>query len=72
MRPSPNSIFNCHNLKGHRNIDNNFLSLNDSRFSEVLLFGNSSISNTKNISILKTTIEYIVSSKRFDVLLFDP
>ena len=39
-------------------------------FSEVLLFGNSSFNNTKNISILNTTIEYIVSSKRFEVPLY--
>ena len=131
IRPSPNSIFNCHNPKGvklltrlrlglshlrdhkfkhsfqdslnpicncgtdvettthyllHcplfsderlilinniRNIDNNILNLNDSRFSEVLLFGNSSFNNTKNTSILNTTIEYIVSSKRSEVPLFD-
>ena len=131
IRPSPNSIFNCHNPKGvklltrlrlglshlrdhkfkhsfqdslnpicncgtdvettthyflHcslfsnerltlinsiRNIDNNILNLNDSRFSEVLLFGNSSFNNIKNTSILNSTIEYIVSSKRFEVPLFD-
>ena len=53
------------------NIDNNILNLNDSRFSEVLLFGNSTFSNTKNTTILNTTIEYIVSSKRFEVPLFD-
>ena len=132
IRPSPNSIFNCHNPKGlklltrlrlslshlrdnkfkhsfqdslnpicscgtdvettthyllHcslfsderlilisniRNIDNNILNLNDSRFSEVLLFGNSSFNNTKYTSILNTAIEYIVPSKRFEVSLFDP
>ena len=54
-----------------RNIDNNILNLNDSRFSEVLLFGNSSFNNIKNTSILNSTIEYIVSSKRFEVPLFD-
>ena len=54
-----------------RNIGNNILNLNDSRFSEVLLFGNSSFNNTKNTSILNTTIEYIVSSKRSEVPLFD-
>ena len=53
------------------NIDNNILNLNYFRFSEVLLFGNSSFNNTKNIFILNTTIEYIVSSKRFEVPLFD-
>ena len=117
IRPSPNSIFNCHNPKGikllkrlrlgqshlrdHKfkysfqellnpicncetdvetttyyllhcplfsdermilinNIPNtgiNILNLNDSRFSEMLLFGNSSLNNTKNIFILNTTIE---------------
>ena len=46
----------------------NFINLNGSRFSEVLLFGNSSFNNTKNTSILNTTVEYIVSSKRFKVL----
>ena len=54
-----------------RNIDNNILNLNDSRFSEVFFFGNCSFNNTKNRSILKTTIKYIVSSKRFEVPLFD-
>ena len=54
-----------------RNIDSNILNLNDSRFSEVLLFGNSSFNNSKNTFILNTTIEYIVSSKRFEVPLFD-
>ena len=52
------------------NIDNNILNLNDPRFSEMLLFGNSSFNNTKNTSILNTAIEYIVSSKRFEVPLF--
>ena len=54
-----------------RNIDSNILNLNNWRFSEVLLFGNSSFNNTKNTSSLNTTIEYIVSYKTFEVLLFD-
>ena len=54
-----------------RNIDSNILNLNDSRFSEVLLFGNSSFNNSKNTFIINTTIEYIVSSKKFEVPLFD-
>ena len=53
-----------------RNIDNNILNLNDSGILGVLLFGNSSFNNTKNTYILNTTIEYIVSSKRFEVPLF--
>ena len=54
-----------------RNIVSNILNLNDSRFSEVLLFGNSSFNNSKNTFITNTAIEYIVSSKRFEVPLFD-
>ena len=53
-----------------RSIDNNILNLNDSGILEVLLFGNSSFNNTKNTYILNTTIEYIVSSKKFEVPLF--
>ena len=45
-------------------IYNNILNLNDPRFSEVLLFGNSSFNSTKKTYILNTTIENIVSSKR--------
>ena len=53
-----------------QNTDNNVLNLNDSRFSEVLLFGNSSFNNTKNTFTLNTTIEYITSLKRLEVPLF--
>ena len=53
-----------------RNIGNNILNLNYSRFSEVPLFGHSSFNNTNNTSVLNTTIEYIVSSSRFEVALF--
>ena len=54
-----------------RNIDSNILNLNDSTFSEELLFGNSSFNNSKNTFNINTTIEHIVSSKRFEVPLFD-
>ena len=54
-----------------RNMDNNILNLIDSRFLEVLLFGNFCFSNTKNTSILDTTIKHIVSFKRFEAPLFD-
>ena len=46
-----------------RNIDNNNLNLNDSRFSEALLFVKPFFekkTTTKNKSILNTTIKYIV------------
>ena len=35
----------------------------------MLLFGISSFNDTKNTSILNTTIDYILSTKRFDVPL---
>ena len=52
-----------------RSIDENVLSGSDSRISETLLFGTSSFNDTKNQSILNTTIDYILSTKRFDVPL---
>ena len=53
-----------------RNIENNILNLNDSRFSEALLSGDSSFNIKKITSILNTTIEYIASYKRFEVPRF--
>ena len=56
-------------LNNIRSIDKNVLSGSDSRISETFLFGLSSFNDTKNTSILNTTIDYVLSSKRFDVLL---
>ena len=58
-------------VNNKRNINSSILNLNDFRFPKVLLFGNSSFKNTKNTSVLNITMEYIVSSKRFDVPLLD-
>ena len=52
-----------------KNIDENVLSGSDSRISKTLLFGISSFSDTKNSSILNIAIDYILSTKRFDVPL---
>ena len=52
-----------------RSIDENALRGSDSRISETLLFGISSFKDTKDASILNTTIDYILSTKRFDVPL---
>ena len=59
------SIF-FHNI---RSIDENVLSGSDPRISETFLFGISSFNDTKNTSILNTVIDYILSTKRFDVPL---
>ena len=56
-------------LNNIRSIDENVLSGSDSRISETLLFGISSFNDTKNLSILNTTIDYILSTKRSDVPL---
>ena len=48
-------------------IGENVLSGSDSRISETLLFGISSFNDTENTSFLNTTIDYILSTKRFDV-----
>ena len=50
-------------------IDENVLSGSDPRIFEMLLFGISSFNDAKNISILNTTIDCILSNKRFDVPL---
>ena len=56
-------------LNNIRSINENVLSGSDPKFSDTLLFGISSFNDTKNTSILNTTIDYILSTKRFDVLL---
>ena len=56
-------------LNNIRGIDENILSGSDSRISETLLFGISSFNDAKDTSILNTRIDYILSTKRFDVSL---
>ena len=130
IRPSPNSLFNCHNPKGikfitgrrlglshlrehkfkHRfqdslnlfcscgldnestahfllhcptyiierrtllctlvNIDNNLLDLCEPVLIRTLLFGSNSFDTNANTNVLNATIEYILSTKRFDEPLF--
>ena len=52
-----------------RNIDMSILQLSDSKFTSVLLFGDTSFDNNKNTFILDATIDYIISTERFDVPL---
>ena len=53
-----------------RGIDSNILSNYDFNISKVLLYGNHSFNDEKNTSILTASIEYIISTKRFDAPLF--
>ena len=46
------------------------LGKDDSKISKVLLFDDDSFNNVKNNSVLTTSIEYILSTKRFDVSLY--
>ena len=50
-------------------MNENVLSDSDPKISDTLLFGISSFNDTKNTSILNTTIDYILLTKRFDAPL---
>ena len=53
-----------------QSIDENILSKDDSNISKVLLFGDNSFNDGKNNSVLTASIEYIISTKRFDAPLY--
>ena len=52
-----------------RNIDSNILSKNDFKVTETLLYGDSSYDDIKNTLIMNATMEFLFTSKRFDVPL---
>ena len=52
------------------NIDNNLLDLCEPVLIKALLFGRNSFDADANTNVLYATIEYILSAKRFDELLF--
>ena len=54
-----------------KNIDMSILPESDSKFTSVLVFGDTSFDNNKNIFILEATIDYIISTGRFDEPLFN-
>ena len=53
-----------------KNIDLSILQQSDSKFTRVLLFGDISFDNNKNTFILDATIDYIISTEKFDEPLF--
>ena len=53
-----------------QSIDENILCKDDSNISKVLLFGDHSFNDAKNTSILTASIEYMISTKRFDASLY--
>ena len=46
------------------------LQQSDSKFTRVLLFGDTSFDNNKSTFILDATIDYTISTRRFDKPLF--
>ena len=77
IKTTTHYLFHCPNYLNERmslwnnlqNIDKNILDRSYSRFSEILLFGDSSFNDAKHTSILNATIQYIYDTKRFDVAL---
>ena len=53
-----------------KNIDVSILQQRDSKFTGILLFGDTSFDNNKNTFILDATIDYIISTGRFDAPYF--
>ena len=53
-----------------KNIDNNLLHLCEPVLIRTLLFGSNSFDTDANTNVLNATIEYILSTKRFDEPLF--
>ena len=52
------------------NIDNNLLHLCEPVLIRALLFGSNSFDTDANTNVLNATVEYIISTKRSDELLF--
>ena len=75
---SSHYLLNCSNyseeqlaiLNTIRNIDMSILQVSGSKFTSVLFFGDNSFDNNKNTFVLDATIDYIISTRRFDVPLF--
>ena len=71
-------LLHCQNFDQQRlillntlsNIDTSIINLNDSDMTHLLLFGKPSFNTDINGQILSSTITYIMSTKRFDELLF--
>ena len=51
-------------------IDSSLKNANDTALTDILLFGKASLDITANTLILKATINYIISTNRFEVSLF--
>ena len=53
-------------LNNLRQIAPNILNYNNSQITQVLLYGDTSFKNETNTNILKSTISYLLATKKFD------
>ena len=53
-------------LNSLQSVDEDIFDRNNSRLSEILLFGDSLFNNAKNTSVLNPAVRYIFDNKRFD------
>ena len=54
-----------------RDIDSSLIDQNESSLCYRLLFGKENMNDSENTHILNATIEYILSTERFNILLFE-
>ena len=54
-----------------KNIDNNLLHLSEPVLVRTLLYGSNSFDTNANTNVLNATVEYIISTKRFDEPFFN-
>ena len=71
-------LFHCPNFSNERStfvdiigrIDRNILTRNDSKVTKTLLYRDSDLNNVTNTFILNATIDFPITTKRFDMSLF--
>ena len=79
VKTSSHYLLHCSNysekqlafLNTIKNINMSILQQTDLKFPSVLLFGGTSFDNNKNTFILDATIDYMISTGRFDETLFN-
>ena len=54
-----------------RDIDSSLIDQNENSLCYTLLFGKENMNDSENTQILKATIEYILSTERFNAPLFE-
>ena len=78
IETSAHFLLSCPNFDAERNtllnnirkIAPNILNMNTSQLTDILLFGDTSLKNELNADLLNCTIEYVLSTRRFDMSLF--